>query len=104
MNEKFGFADIHGKIWIPMIYDDADLFSEGLAAVAKKNKKGEKKWGYIDCLGRVVIDFQFNVSKVHGFDLISPRFSNGLAYVDGGYINKRGEFVIRFVHAKQDCK
>ncbi len=59
-------------------------FSEGLAAFEK-----DKKWGYIDKTGKVIIEAQY--------DRVKP-FSEGLAGVkkDGkwGYINKAGNLVI----------
>ena len=48
-------------------YDEAQSFSEGLAAV----KKGSK-WGYIDTKGEVVIPFEYDVAYV---------FNEGLAVV-----------------------
>jgi hypothetical protein len=47
-NGKKGFVDLNGKIIIPIIYDEINKFSEGLAAVVLNNefffinKKNEK--------------------------------------------------------------
>jgi len=51
---KAGYIDHTGKIVIPLKFDDAWPFSEGLAPV----RIGED-WGYIDKTGRVVIKPQF---------------------------------------------
>ncbi|MBK7505883.1 MAG: WG repeat-containing protein [Bacteroidetes bacterium] len=48
--DKFGFLDNSGKEVIPLIYDDAFRFSEGLAIVEKNGKSG-----YIDKTGKEVI-------------------------------------------------
>ncbi len=126
---KFGFADKTGRLVIEGKYDDADKFSEGLAAV-----KIGKKWGYIDKTGKTVLPFKFintdgfseglawavldNEKRAGYIDkigkwVISPRdggvdnFSDGLAmiYVKGkhGYIDKKGNCVIapQFTEAKR---
>jgi hypothetical protein len=49
-----GFIDLFGEIVVPLNYENASNFSEGLAAVRVNNK-----WGYIDALGRIVIHPQF---------------------------------------------
>jgi len=47
LNGKYGYVDKTGKEVIPLKYDYADSFREGLAR-AKLNGK----WGYIDRWGR----------------------------------------------------
>ena len=63
---------------------------EGLAA-AKKNGK----WGFIDTIGNLVIDFTYD-------DIVYYGFSDGFAGVkkDGkfGLIDKNGNVVIPFVY------
>src|SRR5690554_8227081 len=54
-DKKHGFVNAKGKIVIDMIYDGADVFSEGLAPVLK-----DGKWGFINEKGKVVIDFQLD--------------------------------------------
>jgi hypothetical protein len=82
-NGKWGFIDKTGKEVIPLKYDDARSFSEGLASV---NLNG--KWGYIDKTGKEVIPFKY--------DDAWP-FSKGRAEVklDGEwfYIDKTGKCV-----------
>ena len=43
---KKGFIDKSDKIVIPYIYDDAEVFSEGLSNVNRNNR-----WGYINNAG-----------------------------------------------------
>jgi hypothetical protein len=65
---RFSFIDKTGKTITKQTFDDADAFSEGLAAV-----KVDKLWGYINQTGKVIIPPQF----------ISARpFSDGRALVE----------------------
>ena len=70
MAGKQGFIDRTGKIVIEARFDEARVFSEGLAAV----RVGDK-WGYVDPSGRMVIEPQF--------DMAVP-FYDGLALVHMG--------------------
>lgn len=96
---KYGFIDKTGKIIVNPIYEDAQDFKEGLAAVAKKDeKKDEVLWGYIDKTGAVKINFQFVKDKDKWF--CEPgSFRDGLAFtsIDGkqwGCIDKDGKYQI----------
>lgn len=85
---KIGFIDKAGMLVIEPVYEDASHFSEGLAAVAKKNEVGDMKWGFISTNGQIVIDF--NYSNRPG------SFKNGLAHVvsksgEHAWINRTGE-------------
>lgn len=89
---KYGFADESGQVVIPLQYDDAKPFSEGLAAVAI-GRWYDAKWGFIDEKGKMVIDIQF---------LDAESFSDGLCAVavvtdtlKWGYIDKAGKWVIQ---------
>lgn len=118
---KFGYIDTRGKLVIPIIYDDATDFNEGVAFVMNKELRGyidtsnqlviplvnmagnpfsegladvnDKmfKSGYIDKSGQIVIPMQFAVAFP---------FSEGLAFAGRsdsiGFINRSGEFVITF--------
>jgi hypothetical protein len=79
---KWGYLDLTGKIAIPLIFDTAMEFSDGLAAV-----QINKKWGYVDRDGKIVIPLHF--------DFAGP-FANGLAPVKlgdkSGFIDKTGKF------------
>src|SRR2546421_3754540 len=67
---KWGFIDRTGKVVIPIQFDSANDFHEGLALVTANGKKL-----FIDASGRVVITPQFDI--VDGF-------SEGLAAVNIG--------------------
>ena len=104
-NGKWGFIDDAGKVIIPLEFDSANEFHEGLALVTIGKQKA-----FIDTSGRVVIKPQF--------DLVDD-FSEGLAAVNigqtrianiglignpgkWGYIDKTGKLAIplRFTHAE----
>lgn len=87
---KWGYVDTNGSFVIEPRFDEANPFSEGLAAV----NIGEK-WGYINHEGIVVIKPKYGLgpeSKTHGF-------SEGLALVyfqdKCCYIDKNGKIMIR---------
>ncbi|MGD0325890.1 MAG: WG repeat-containing protein [Terriglobia bacterium] len=90
-NDKCGFLDLLGNIAIPLVYDDVDSFSRGLASV----RKGEK-WGYIDESGHTSIPFVY--------DQAGP-FASGLAPVrtgkESGFIDRSGKlaFNLAFQYA-----
>lgn len=88
-DEKYGYGDPRGRVVIPLEYDKADLFSEGLACVSK----GELS-GFIDTTGKVIIPLQFAGAG---------RFTDGLSVVCSapfcwgpgqGVINKKGDLVL----------
>jgi hypothetical protein len=94
---KFGYIDENGKLAINPAFEEAQNFSEGLAAVCvgtgcyysldKKDKP--RKWGYIDKTGLMVIPVQFDEAR---------DFKEGLASVSiggkCGYVDKNGKFSI----------
>jgi hypothetical protein len=90
LGRRYAFIDVTGRIVIPSqpffaVYD----FSEGLALVTVSDASNERRDGYINKEGRLVIEPQFT----HG-----SKFSEGLAGVekDGrfGYIDRKGELLI----------
>ncbi len=88
-DEKFGFIDKTGREVIPLIYNWANKFSEGLACVLIN-----EKFGYIDKTGREIIPFIFEDAN---------SFSDELACVSinkkWGYIDKTGQEVIPFIYS-----
>jgi|GEM_PF-2236038 len=70
---KCGFIDTFGAVIIPLIYEDADIFSDGLACV-----KQNGKIGYINTTGEVVIPFEY---EINGSALFYSRFTNSYAAV-----------------------
>ena len=87
--QKYGYQDETGKMVIPLQFEDAYYFYEGLAAV----ELGEV-WGFINARGEMVIKPQYN--RVNSF-------SEGLAAVNTGdysdskwgFIDKTGKMVIK---------
>ncbi|MBO5408486.1 MAG: WG repeat-containing protein [Clostridia bacterium] len=81
---RFSYIDMTGERITEELFDGAEPFSQGLAAV-----KTNGKWGYINKNGTLVIPPQFDDAD---------HFCEGLAAVsvDGkyGYINQKGEFVV----------
>lgn len=87
---KCGFIDEVGKLVAPVIYDDADEFSCGLAFVEKDGKVG-----FINPMGQTVIPHQFE--ETYGFE-------EGLAVVQldiagkWGYIDLTGKMITNFIY------
>jgi hypothetical protein len=84
----YGFVDKQGRMAVSKNYIDATDFSEGLAWVMNREKRG-----YIDRTGKMVIPWDTT-----GF---GSQFSEGLAAMTGkddrfGFINKKGEVVIDY--------
>jgi hypothetical protein len=81
----WGFINTKGEVVVPMVYEKALGFREGLAPVRQGGK-----WGYIDRQGRMVIGAGFEDAR---------RFRKGIAeVVIGGkvaYIDKSGNLVVR---------
>src|SRR5882762_11324102 len=104
-DDKWGFIDRTGRIVVPLQFDSANDFHEGLALVTAKGKKL-----FIDETGRIVITPQFDI--VHDFsegvaavNIGETRIPNlGLISNPGkwGYIDKTGKLVLplRFTHAE----
>lgn len=86
-DNKCGFIDRSGKVVIPLEYEDAGNFSEGLAPVKK-----DGKWGYISKSGEVKIPFEFDEAS---------DFSEEYAVVSqnrkAGFIDKNGVSPTGFV-------
>jgi len=92
VNNMHGYINTKGQIVIPLIYEYADDFSDGLACVQRNNK-----YGFIDKNGTQVIDFIYEYA--YGF-------SEGLACVKHddkyGFIDKNGTQVIDFIYEYAD--
>lgn len=96
---RFGFINKQGKLSVPMQFDKARGFSNGLAWV----QQGEKKY-FIDKQGKKVLD-------VSQYDEVGD-FKNGLAavfqYSDSHHrqscIDKTGKVLIPLVYTGIDCQ
>ena len=71
--EKWGYIDKEGSTVIEFLYQEAEEFANGYAAV-----KSSGKWGFIDPNGAVVIDFTY--------DEVEPFSKGGFAHVRDGDI------------------
>ena len=82
---KYGFVDKKGKEVIPLKYDYAKNFSEGLTFVILN-----RKWGFINNEGEEVIPLIYDVF----YDTKDLKFSEGLAKViligKWGFVDKNG--------------
>lgn len=75
--KKVGFIDKTGKPVVPAIYDDATVFSEGVAGVHADH------WKYVDRTGKTV--FELDPAMTYG-----DSFSEGLAMIRKGELGKTG--------------
>ncbi len=102
---KSGFIDSTGKTVIPLQFDSANGFSEGLALVTVSGKKL-----FIDTTGRTVFEARFDIVRDFSEGLAAVNIgekripSVGLISNSGkwGYIDKRGKLAIpmTFTHAE----
>ncbi|WP_369765803.1 WG repeat-containing protein [Flavobacterium sp. WC2429] len=84
---KYGYIDIHQNEIVPIIYEELDLYSEGLAAAKIKGK-----YGFLDRKGKEIIVFQFE--EVEDFNHLGlAKVKMGSKY---GIINEKGEPIISF--------
>lgn len=80
--DGYGYIDKTGKVVIPLIYDYALNFKEGLAGVEK-----DGKMGFIDKTGKTVIPFLYDkIHHIYGGDCFAYV---ELDYCDF-YIDKKG--------------
>lgn len=112
MNNKYGFIDKTGKFVIEPIYDTASSFKNSLALVTvytglerdilaiilREDRAIITKRGFIDKTGAMIVG-KTKKNHIGKFDR-ADQFSEGLAAVkiDGkwGYVNTKGETVIKF--------
>ncbi len=86
-----GFIDMDGKEIVPLEYDEANHFSEGIAVVSEGIVHGTRKWGCIDKTGKFVVPFVLEYDSI-GY------FKEGLVVVKKddkcGCIDKTGKLVV----------
>ncbi|MBK8953641.1 MAG: WG repeat-containing protein [Chitinophagaceae bacterium] len=73
---------------IPMKYEDANVFSDGLASV-----KLGGKWGFVDSKGKEVIALQYEDAK-HFEEGYAAAKQNG----KWGVINKENKLIVGFIY------
>lgn len=88
VKDQWGYIDGRGKLVIVPQFDDAEPFSEDLAAVKVKGR-----WGFIDPAGELVIPAEYDRAR---------KFSEGFATVDKeggwGFINRSGKPITEFTY------
>lgn len=87
---KCGYCDLKLKMSIPLKFEDANIFQNGMASVKLNNK-----WGFIDKTGATIIDFQYEDAGV---------FEEGYAGVKQngkwGVIGKDNKPLLPFIYDK----
>ncbi len=86
---KWGYVDPKGAVVIPLQYDDADPFEQGVARIAI-GEGLDRRYGLIDSKGRMIL------KSLHS---ALGQFSDGLARIEingkEGYIDRTGKVVIK---------
>ena len=97
---KTGFMDIDDNWVIPQIYDNAELFHEGLAWVFIHDEKKDSRTNmFIDKTGAVIL----NINDL-GYSYCAKYFSDGLCLVQAkenekfGFIDKTGSLAIPTIY------
>ena len=101
IKEKYGFIDKNGKLVVPIIYDLASHFENGLALVLK-----DGYYGFIDNMGGIripliydhisgFIDFKTGCYRIISEGLICAQKGNMY-----GFIDTNGRTVIPFVYTR----
>lgn len=100
---KLGYIDRKGNVLIPLIYDEASPFVDGLALVGMKDDSWEKKWGFINVRGDVAVPLEYdNPSQVtsvfylYGFlqDLFPVSKKDSEGSYKYGFVDKKGNLSI----------
>lgn len=88
--QGYGFADETGKIVIPMQYDKAWQFKNGLAKVERNNR-----YGLIDKSGKIIIPPQYNELNYFTDKLLRTRYNNQYELFDtqGNIISNKYDFI-----------
>jgi len=56
---KFGYFNRKGKVVIPIIYDEAESFSNGVALVGRLNDFNQMEFSYLDAYGKEKFPFRY---------------------------------------------
>lgn len=80
--DMWGYVDINKTIVIPIQYEWAEPFSEGLAAV-----KQNGRFGFINKRGEVVVPFKYEYAKKFEEGIAQVRNKKGVLI----WINRKGE-------------
>lgn len=77
-NGKYGLADTTGTILLKPIYEELTYFSSNGLALAKQNGK----YGYINNLGKTIIDFQYDDARGFKYDLAPVKIKGKWGFID----------------------
>lgn len=93
LDKKYGFVNSHGEVVIPLQYQRANTFHEGLAVVDLDYDKS----GYIDTTGKLAIPAEYEFAS---------DFHDGWASVKKngkiGFIDKHNQVKLPFIYANAD--
>jgi hypothetical protein len=85
-NQRYGIVDVNGNEILPTVLESISNFHEGMAAY-----NNGKYCGYLDSAGNEIIKAKYERCG---------DFINGIAEVDGNYINKKGGNINLFTYLK----
>lgn len=87
---KYGYINKKGDLKIATVYEDAEAFSDGLAAVKK-----DGKWGYINSKGEIVIQAEYDTAYDFrdGYAKVGNNGKEKYSYIYG-VIDKKGKQAI----------
>ncbi len=85
LNGKYGYIDKSLKEVIPLTFESASSFFEGLATV-RQQSNGTYKIGYIDKTGKMVIPYKYEIAREFNNGFAMVRFNN-----KWGFINQSGK-------------
>ncbi len=109
-NMKYGYIDKSGRELVPIMYDEAYGFVNGLAKVGKKDDNWDIKYGYIDVKGNAVIPMEYDASLSSSWtspseqsfiqDLvpIAKRDESSYSGCKFGYADKKGNVVVPLIY------
>lgn len=89
---RFGYADTLGKDVIPVQFDYASDFSEGLALVGI-GSRNVRKFGFIDLEGRAAIPIEYDNAELTKEGLLKVMRKEGIAE-QWGYLSRDGKVAV----------
>jgi len=92
VGEKWGFCDKNRNIKIPLLFDEARPFCEGIAAI-----RVDDLWGFIDAEGKKICDCKYNrvTDFKNGYASVQYcRYNTNLDFINWGIINRSGVIII----------
>ncbi|TWF42774.1 WG repeat protein [Chitinophaga polysaccharea] len=92
-NQLYGFIDTTGKVTIPLQFDEAESFHDGLAIVGKTTND-TILYGYINRAGQLQVPYQFDEAKDFSGNRAAVRKNDTWYYIDpSGKVTLGQEFV-----------